>query len=155
MCAIGFVGDAFDSCAGDETADQVEFCGARLLVSIGNRPDSAAVEIDPIVRVADRLEIGQIALLIEKLGENSHLLINRLAGDPVFRFGDMSLGSPLEDPVHQLGVLFLDVLQKLDRQVALRGYKEPLGGGRRPVFVCRSTRLASLLAGGDETSGPQ
>ena len=65
MCAVGLVGDSLYRRVGDEVADEVEFGGAGLLVAVGDSPDGAAVEVDPVVGVAECVGVGEVALGVE------------------------------------------------------------------------------------------
>ena len=119
MCAGCLVCDSLHRRVGDEVADEVEFGGASLLVAVGDRPDGAAVEVDPVVVVADCVGVGEVALGVEQFGQDGDPFVDRFALQLVFRVFDESTTASFEDSVHEFGVFFFDVFEELDREAAV------------------------------------
>ncbi len=111
MRSSRLVGNALHCRVGDEVADELEFVGTGLLVVVGDRPDGATVQFDPIVAVSDLLTIGQITLSVEQLGDAGDSTVDRFVGEFVCEPFDESQTATLEHPIHQLGIFLFDVFQ--------------------------------------------
>jgi len=76
------------------------------------------VQVHPVGAVGKLVEVGQIPLPVEGLGQDRHLLVEVLADQLLAGLLDTPASASLEDAGDELGVFLLDVAEQLEREVA-------------------------------------
>ena len=147
------VRDPFDLRLGEHLPEELKFRGAGLTVAGRHSPDGAAVQGHPVAAVGELVEVGQIPLSVEDLGQDRHLLVEALARQLHPGLLDTPAAAPLEDAGDELGVFLLDVAEQLDREVAGASSEQGLAQIGAVVEIGGPSGPTSLLTRGDEAGG--
>jgi len=149
------VGYSFDRRTGHEFTNELKFGRARLRVVARDRPDRTAVEVDPVVVGVGLLAVGEVPLIIEHVGQDVDSFGGGLACEFVFRAFYEAASTPLEYSIQQFWIFFFDVFEEFYGEAAVGCDEEWFGEVGGVVAVRRTSWLAAVLSGGDETGGSQ
>ena len=148
MAAVEAVGDAGDVGLRQEGAEEIEFGAAGVAVALGDRQDGAVVLGDDERAVRARGEIGQVAVLVEDLGDELDLVGEGQAYRPRAAPLQPPLGPAVEDARQQGRVLVLDVGEQLVGEVDVVAREEGVAGGREERSNAGGGRVRSAPGGG-------
>ena len=155
MRAGGFVSDSLDGSVGYQVSDEFELGGAGLAVPARNWPDGAAVQVDPEVVVINLVEVGEVSLFIEQLGQDADAFVDRFALQFALGVVDESASTTVEDSVDESGVFLFSVAENLDRQIGGGRVEQWLGELGGVVAIGGASGLSALLASCDEAGGSE
>ena len=150
MSTVQPMRDASDLRLGERPLQEIEFAAAGMGVALGDRQHRAVVLGDHECAVLFFAKIGEIAIVIEDLGNDPDLPRKGLLRGPRQRLVQTPLATPGEDPLDHRGILVLDIGEQFVRERAVVPREERITGGSQVVIVARPTGSDALDFVGDQ-----
>ncbi len=122
---------------GERLADERKLARARLREAVGDRQDGAVVLGDAPAAVGQPLRLGQVAVLVEDLGQRGHLLVEGQVRRARQRVGHPALAPLLEELVDLRRAGPAEIAEELGGEVPVALGVERLGGRGQLVDVAR------------------